>query len=183
MIQSRQCPGFFNGILTSQPFPVRPKMLKFEINTSFMDSYILGEDIPVVCHRAKSFPDGIQTAHEELHRMLPFHESRRFFGISRPEPDENGNIVYKAAAELLDSDKLSGLEMSVIKGGSYNTYYIRDYRDNIAAIGECFSLLIGQAETDPDGYCIEWYIGSDDVKCMVRCNDKDYPVDNQIRVH
>ncbi len=143
-----------------------------------MDSFILGEDIPVVCIRAKSFPDGIIAAHEELHRMLPFCEGRRFFGISRPEPSENGTIVYKAAAELMDSDRLSGVEKFTIKGGSYNTYYIKDYRENIAAIGECFDLLTGQAETDPDGYCIEWYIGESDVKCMVRCNDKDYPVDN-----
>lgn len=146
-----------------------------------MDSFILGEDIPVVCHKAKSFPDGIQTAHEELHRTLPYHEGRRFFGISRP--DENGDIVYKAAAELLESDKLSGLEKFTIKGGAYNTYYIKDYRDNIGAIADCFQLLLGQSEVDPDGYCIEWYIGNDDVKCMVRCNDKDYPVDNQLSIH
>ena len=144
-----------------------------------MDSFILGEDIPVVCHKAVSFPDGIQTAHEQLHRILPFHEGRRFFGISRPEPSENGAIVYKAAAEFFDSDELSGLEKFTIKGGSYNTYYIKDYRNNIGAIAECFDLLTGQAEIDPNGYCIEWYIGNDDVKCMVRCNDKDYPVDHK----
>lgn len=143
-----------------------------------MDSFILGEDIEVVCLRAKSFPDGIVAAHQELHRMTPNHEGRRFFGISRPEPNENGAIVYKAAVELFESDKFSGVEKFTIKGGAYNTFYIKDYRDNIAAIGESFDLLTGQAEVDPDGYCIEWYIGDNDVKCMVRSNDKDYPVDN-----
>ena len=71
-----------------------------------------------------------------------------------------------------------GLERFTIPGGAYNTYYIQDYRNNLAAIGECFQLLIGQAEADPNGYCIEWYIGDNDVKCMVRSNDKDYPVDH-----
>ena|SRR6478672_5922384 len=144
-----------------------------------MDSFILGEDIPVICVKADRFPDGIQAAHEALHRAIPHHEGRRFFGISRPEPDSGGAIVYKAAAELMDSDMLDGFEKSTIKGGSYNTYYIKDYRDKLGAIAECFQLLIGQAETDPNGYCIEWYIGNDDVKCMVRCNDKDYPVDHK----
>lgn len=146
-----------------------------------MDSFILGEDIPVVCHKANSYPDGIEAAHSALHQMLTYRESRRFFGISRP--DGNGLVVYKAAAELLESDELPGLEKFTIKGGAYNTYYIKDYRDHVGAIADCFRLLLGQPEIDPDGYCIEWYIGSDDVKCMVRCNDKDYPVDNQLDIH
>ncbi|RZK01650.1 MAG: transcriptional regulator [Flavobacterium sp.] len=144
-----------------------------------MDIFILDQDIPVVCYKADSFPDGIQSAHEVLHRITG-NGKRRFFGISRPE---NGKIVYKAAAELLDDDDFNQLESFTIKGGSYNTYYIKDYRDNMPAIKECFDLLLGQAEVDPDGYCIEYYIGDNDLKCMVRCNDKDYPVDNKLSIH
>ena len=143
-----------------------------------MDSFILGEDIHVLCHTATSFPEGIPAAFDHLHQTLPLKEGRRFFGISRP--DKNGNIIYKAAAEVQENDEGEryGLEAFTIPGGAYNTYYIKDFRDNIAAIGECFQLLIGQAEADPNGYCIEWYIGDNDVKCMVRSNDKDYPVDH-----
>ena len=36
-----------------------------------MDSFILGEDIPVLCHTATSFPDGIQSAFDHLHQVLP----------------------------------------------------------------------------------------------------------------
>jgi predicted transcriptional regulator YdeE len=158
---------------------LRDRSNKTALTQTIMDSFILGEDIEVMCIKADKFPDGIQAAHQKLHRTIPLREDRRFFGISRPEPDENGTIVYKAAAEYFDSDELSGLEKFTIKGGSYNTYYIKDYRNNIDAIAECFDLLTGQAETDPNGYCIEWYIGDNDVKCMVRCNDKDYPVDNK----
>ena len=146
-----------------------------------MDSFILGEDIEVVCLKATSFPDGIRSAHENLHRELPFNENRRYFGISRR--DENGVVEYKAAAELLLTDRVPRLQKFTIKGGSYNTYYINNYREKIGAIADCFKLLLGQDEIDPDGYCIEWYIGQNDVKCMVRCNDKNYPVDNELRIH
>lgn len=149
---------------------------KFELHTFIMDSFILGEDIRVVCYPADRFPEGIQNAHETLHGILPYNPHRRLFGMSRP--DENGVVIYKAAAEILDSERFPALENTVIKGGSYNTYYIQDYRENTDAIAECFELLTGQAETDPNGYCIEWYIGENDVKCMVRCDDENYPVDN-----
>jgi predicted transcriptional regulator YdeE len=143
-----------------------------------MDSFILGEDIPVICLTASSFPAGIADAHEQLHKMIPQRQGRRFFGISKP--DENGNIIYKAAAEAMAPNEAEtlGLESFTIPGGAYNTYYIKDYRDNIGAIAECFQLLIGQPEADPKSWCIEWYIGENDVKCMVRSNDTNYPVDN-----
>jgi predicted transcriptional regulator YdeE len=144
-----------------------------------MDSYILGEDIRVMCVSADNFPDGIMPAFEKLHGSVPEKHDRRYFGISRP--NAKGEIVYRAAAEELvngEAEQL-GLERFTIPGGAYNTYYIKDYRNHIGAIAECFDLLTGQAETDPNGYCIEWYIGEDDVKCMVRCNDKDYPVDHK----
>ena len=47
---------------------------------------------------AKSFPEGILEAHQTLHALVPYSQNRKYFGISRPE---NGNIVYKAAAEEL----------------------------------------------------------------------------------
>jgi uncharacterized protein YndB with AHSA1/START domain len=143
-----------------------------------MDSFILGEDIPTFTVTADSFPDGIGAAHEKLHQMFPGKERRRFFGISRP--DQTGKIIYKAAAEVIDTDEVekSGLEKFTIKRGAYNTYYIIDYPNKPDAIAKSFELLTGQAEVDPEGYCIEWYIGEHDVKCMVRSADEDYPVEN-----
>ena len=142
-----------------------------------MDSYILDRNIPVMYIAAERFPEGIEDAFDALQKAVPNRENRHYFGISRPE---NGNIVYRAAAEILDNENAAsfGLASMVVKGGSYNTYYIKDYRENTQAIGDCFKLLLGQAEVDPDGFCVEWYIGPSDVKCMVRCDDKDYPTDN-----
>lgn len=143
-----------------------------------MDNFILGEDINVMAIKADRFPETITTTFDKLYNTVSRNDKRRYFGISRPNSD--GVIQYWAAAEEIDLDeaKLLGLERLTIKGGSYNTYYIKDYRDKTDAISECFQLLLGQDEVDPNGYCVEWYIGQDDVKCMVRCMDSDYPVDN-----
>ena len=140
-----------------------------------MDSYILGEDIHVVCLTATSFPEGIEEAFENLKKILPPTEGRRYFGISRP--DESGKIRYRAAADEMSPNEArdQGLEKFTIPRGAYNTYYIVDYKNNIDAIARSFELLTGQAEADPNGYCIEWYIGDHDVKCMVRSADETYP--------
>lgn len=132
-----------------------------------MDSFILGEDIKVMCVTATAFPDGIERAHIQLHAMLTEKERRRFFGISRP--NENGEIIYKAAADEMEpgeAEKL-GLETYTIKKGPYNSFYIKDFMHDPDSIKRAFKLLISQHEVDPDGYCLEWYIGDNDVKCMV----------------
>lgn len=132
-----------------------------------MDSFSLSEDIKVMCITANSFPDGIEAAHQQLHAHFPQKEERRFFGISKP--NKQGKIIYKAAAEELREGETAslGLEAFRIKKGHYNTFYIKDYTENPNWIREAFEVLLGQAEVDPDGYCVEWYIGANDVKCMV----------------
>ncbi len=137
-----------------------------------MDSFNLTEDIQVVCVTAKSFPDDIERAHIHLHGILPEKQRRRFFGISWPGPD--GQIIYKAAADLTD-DETPGqykLETFTIKQGPYNSFYIKDFMEDPGSIRRAFQLLIAQHEVDPDGYCLEWYIGDNDVKCMVPLGEK-----------
>ena len=67
-----------------------------------MDSFILGEDIPVMTLTASRFPEGISEAFSKLHSIVPDHDKRRWFGISHP--DKEGKIIYKAAAEELEFD-------------------------------------------------------------------------------
>lgn len=132
-----------------------------------MDSFILGDDIKVMYVDATTFPDGIERAHIQLHAMLTEKERRRFFGISWP--NENGEITYKAAADEMvpgEAEKL-GLKTFTIKKGSYNSFFIKDFMQDMGSIKRAFKLLLAQHEVDPDGYCLEWYIGDNDVKCMV----------------
>ena len=132
-----------------------------------MDSFTFQEDAPVVCVTASSFPDGILEAHQKLQASLPNHERRHFYGISWPAKD--GTIIYKAAAGIMDSDtgQIDGLERFTIKNGPYNSFYITDYRQNLSSIQKAFEVLTKQHEVDPNGYCLEWYVNENDVKCMV----------------
>lgn len=132
-----------------------------------MDSFTLADDIKTICITANSFPEDVDRVHIQLHAMLPEKERRRFFGIS--QPDGTGQIVYKAAAEAIDADEAEklGLETFTIKSGPYISFYIKDFMQDIGSIKRAFKLLLAQHEVDPDGYCLEWYIGDNDVKCMV----------------
>ncbi|WP_251551965.1 transcriptional regulator [Neobacillus muris] len=133
-----------------------------------METILIEKDIKVLCITAKSFPDGIQDAHERLHEILPFSKERRYFGISRPE---RGVIVYKAAAEELGNDKGENLhcESFIIEKGKYRSITLFNHNHDPQKISKAFEELISYSDIDPNGYCIEWYHG-DDLKCMVRLN-------------
>jgi hypothetical protein len=130
-----------------------------------MDNYTFQKDVPTYCVTAESFPEGIAAAHQQLQLLLPRNDRRDYFGISWP--DENGIIIYKAAAEIMKGESLPGLETFVIENDPYNAFYIYDYAKNPDSIGEAFALLLKQHEVDPHGYCLEWYINAHDVKCLV----------------
>lgn len=133
-----------------------------------MDSFTFQEDVKTYCVTASSFPEGIQEAHDRLHQLLPSNERRNFYGVSWPAHD--GTIIYKAAAEIMDSDNdhlLPDLDIFTIKNGPYNSLYIPNYRNNLESIKQAFDLLLQQHEVDPNGYCLEWYINENDVKCLV----------------
>ncbi len=136
-----------------------------------MDIISLDQDINVFCITAESFPNGIMAAHKKLHSIIPFSTSRRYFGLSRPENE--GDIVYKAAAEELEEDKGKDFvaETFTIKKGKYMCITVLNFKEDSQSIGKAFQELITQPDIDPNGYCVEWYINNKDVKCMVRIND------------
>jgi len=142
------------------------KLTKFKNPKSkFMDSYTFQHDVKTFCVTASSFPDGIEEAHTTLHAQLPPNERRSFYGISYNLAD--GTTIYKAAAEVMEDDGAIELELFIIKNGPYNSFYISDYRKHTDSISQAFELLLQQHEVDPEGYCLEWYINNNDVKCMV----------------
>ena len=131
-----------------------------------MEDYNIREDIKVMYVTASSFPDGVEAAHQKLHKMLALNEKRRFFGISRPEGD--GKIVYKAAAEELNLGETEslGLEVFVIDKGTYLSERVTDFMSDIPSIGKTFQKLLEQPDLNPNGYCLEIYVGKD-VLCLV----------------
>lgn len=138
---------------------------------NIMEEIKLNHDIRVLCVKAPSFPEGIQEAFDRLHALIPFTTNQNFFGISRPEPSENGAIVYRAGIEEKEEDqaKRLGTEVILLRKGKYITQKVTDYQDDPTLIARAFEELLQYPDLDPDGYCVEWYTqGEKSVKCMVR---------------
>lgn len=134
-----------------------------------METFILNEDIKVFTMTAESFPEGILESHQKLHAIVPFSTDRRYFGVSRPE---NSVITYKAAAEELEGEEGKyELDSLIIKKGRYISLVISGYMKDEHAIAKAFEKLLEYPDIDPDGYCVEWYISDDDVRCMIRLED------------
>ena len=133
-----------------------------------MDTIKVENDIKVLCVTASSFPEGISAAHETLHNLLATSEDRNFYGISCP--NEQGVIVYKAAAEQLHAGEAEQLkcETFIIKKGDYISYTIRDFHKDMGSIGKAFHKLLEDSRIDPEGCCVEVYLNQDDVQCMIR---------------
>ncbi|MES2773125.1 MAG: transcriptional regulator [Bacteroidota bacterium] len=131
-----------------------------------MKKIVLDKDITAMYVRATSFPDGIQAAFDQLGKLLPMKSDRQIFGISWLE---DGTISYKAAAaEKYEGEATEyGLETFIIKKGDYASQFITDFKKDISAIGTTFQELLKHPFLDPNGYCLEWYKGPDDVLCMV----------------
>jgi len=136
-----------------------------------MENYRIKEDFDVMFVEAKSFPDGIEEAFRELEAALPKNEKRKFFGISYMV--ENGNIIYRAAAEESypgESEKLK-LHSFTVRKGNYISEIITNWRNNVSLIGSTFQKMLEQQNIKPDGYCLEIYINETDVQCLVPLAD------------
>ena len=137
-----------------------------------MESYVIDKDIRLCCKTASTFPEGVLAAHQSLHTTFEFDGKRRFFGLSRPD---KGSIIYKAAVEIFDDENPEDFEAQpgLIKMGEYTSLIIKDFRKDVPAIGKAFQLLLTNPAIDPEGYCVELYIGMDDVRCMVRLKSRN----------
>ena len=132
-----------------------------------MEEMTLDNDIKVFYIAAKSFPGGVLKAHQELHKLVPFSNGRKYFGISRPE---KGVIVYKASTEEKEPGEAEKLKCKtlVINKGKYICSTISDFMMEIQSIERTFKELLAYPGLDPNGYCLEWYLNDKDVKCMIR---------------
>jgi hypothetical protein len=58
-----------------------------------------------------------------------------------------------------------------IKKGAYQSVTILQFMDDLPRIGQTFLQLLAHPNIDPSGYCLEWYLNEQDVRCMVRLAD------------
>lgn len=132
-----------------------------------MEIYNLKDNIEVFYVTADKFPEGIEAAHKKLHSILNDGKMRKFFGISYP--NENGNIIYKAAAEELfpgEREKY-GLEGFTIRKGDYISKTLLNWQSDVTQVSKIFQELLKDKTIDKTGYCLEMYINDNDMICMV----------------
>jgi hypothetical protein len=135
-----------------------------------VETYKIENDIKIFYVTAKSFPEGIQEAHDRLHAMIPSSDDRKYIGISRPE---NNKIVYRVGIEETfegEAEKYK-CDTLILKSGNYISSIARDFRKDKESIGKAFDELLKQPNLDPEGYCVEWYTNDkEEVRCMIRLN-------------
>lgn len=138
-----------------------------------VEEFIIPSDINTVCVIASSFPEGVLTAHQKLHSLIPFHTDRNYFGISWG--DKNNTIHYQAAAEIMNPGEaeIEGTSLFTIKPGKYISIIVRDYMSNTQVVGHAFEKMLPLPNIDPGGYCLEWYISKQEVRCMVPLKNTD----------
>ena len=129
--------------------------------------YYIDKDIKVVCIPASSFPEGVQMAHKKLHSLFPATKDRTFYGISYA--DKSGNIIYKAATDQLNEEEAArfNLETFTIRKGNYTSEVLKDWRKDEMSVGKTFRKLLSDQRIDKKGYCLEIYLGEDDMRCLV----------------
>src|SRR5690348_12470625 len=132
------------------------------------EKYIINNDIQVVCIKTTSFPGGIGDAWQKLFSKIPNAEQRKLYGISYGS--ENGNIVYRAAAEELHGGEAEQLDLEtfIIKKGEYTSELLEDWRKDETRISKVFHKLLEDPRIDKkQGYCLEIYFNQKDVRCAV----------------
>jgi hypothetical protein len=129
--------------------------------------YFIDKDIKVLCVTASSFPDGVQMVHKKLHALFPGTKQRTFYGISYS--DKNGNIIYKAATDELSEGEARqfNLEAFTIRKGKYISEVLKDWRKDEMSVGKTFRKLLSEPGIDKKGYCLEIYLGENDMRCLV----------------
>jgi len=133
-----------------------------------MEPYHLDHDIHLVCVPAKSFPDGVMAAFQQIMNIFPNQQGhRRLFGVSWP--DGKGSLVYKAAVEERfrgEAEKL-GLETYLLRKGEYLSTTVHNFMNDIPSIGKAFHQLVDAPGVHPNTVGVEEYISETDVRCMV----------------
>lgn len=134
-----------------------------------METMMIDRDLQLAALEPVPFPEGVAGAFVTLGNLFP-EVQRLKYGLSRP--DVSGQIIYQAAVGLHpDEVHPDGLHKVILHSGKYAYFDIPDFMNHISYIGDAFKELTSRDDIDPEGYCIEWYTGTRDVRCMVRLKD------------
>jgi hypothetical protein len=131
-----------------------------------MEVVNIPHDIKVFYITAKSYPEGIGDAHNQLRVKFNNAVERKYYGISYPERDK---IVYKAGTEEIfeGEGKDYDCETFIIRKGDYVSITLKNWLKDDTMIERAFAQLLNNSEVDENGYCLEVYLNELDIQCMV----------------
>ncbi len=135
-----------------------------------MEHYQLENDLTLFYAKANTFPEGVMDAYQRLHEWVKTPDTRNIYGISYFIP---GGIEYLAAAveEYPGEGAVLGCETYLLPAGTYISEYVEDFRTDMGVFTRIFNEMTSRPDIDPQGCCVEMYIGEHSVRCMVRLKD------------
>ena len=136
-----------------------------------MKTRILEEPIELLCIRAKTFPEGIMEAFQEIKNRFGDQAGKECFGFTMQ--GESGLIYWAAIRRsAVTLSEQEGLELLTIEPGTYATQSIDHWQSKIELIGQTFEKLFSNEEVDPKSPGIEWYQNENELVCMAKMRNQ-----------
>ena len=101
--------------------------------------------------KAKSFPEGIRAAWQEIETKRKI-KGRKAYGVIR-EGEYFAGLVSDGELE----ERVTGLPVLEIPGGPYARLKLEDWQSHIAEIGPLFAQMASEHEADPTRPALEFY--------------------------
>jgi predicted transcriptional regulator YdeE len=129
------------------------------------------ENLTIYCKKAESFPMGVKAAFKFMHSLVDFDPRRMQLGLSRLLPD--GGMDYWAGSQELHEGEFQkhNLETITLPAGEYRYVVVKQYMEQISAIGEAFQYLMDNLDHDTEPMGVEWYVSMEEVWCMLKIAD------------
>jgi hypothetical protein len=101
--------------------------------------------------KAKSFPEGIRAAWQEIETKRKI-KGRKAYGVIR-EGEYFAGLVSDGDLE----ERVTGLPVIEVPGGAYARYKLEDWQSRVTEIGPLFAQMASEREVDPSRPALEFY--------------------------
>ena len=101
--------------------------------------------------KAKSFPEGIRAAWQEIEAKRNI-KGRKAYGVIR-EGEYFAGLVSDGELE----ERVTGLPVIEVPGGAYARIKVEDWQNHIAELGPLFAQMASEHEVDPTRPALEFY--------------------------
>ena len=101
--------------------------------------------------KAKSFPDGIRAAWQEIESKRKI-KGRKAYGVIF-----DGEYFAGLVSDGELEERVTGLPVIEVPGGSCARIKLEDWQNNIAEIGTLFAQMVAEHEVDPSRPAMEFY--------------------------